>query len=233
MNDVLVLGTSRPEGPYGNIGDAVVEEFVRHYPNWKVRGTSCWNVDQYTAPPVGELERYDALVVSLGRAHIEYLAVMEEADLADVIRANLTLPLLAAKRYVQARGQFGGAVVFIGSYAHDHVLSRSAPYCAAKAGLAHAVRCLAWDLGELYRFNIVHPYHVEGTPMERYVLEAICKDKDMNSIAEAREYQRKDLRSEQALTAIDVAGVVARLIDDDMTFRWANGAGIELYGGVR
>lgn len=229
MKTALVLG-ARPGS--GNIGDEVLNQLAIK-PHWRGFG---WHVEAGgSLPGEGDWGEYDALVCCLGRAYIKPLHEVHEQILADLIRANLALPLAAAGAYLRERGERGGALVFIGSYAHDHVLSNSVAYCAAKAGLAHATRCLAWDY-ERFRFYTVHPYHVAGTPMERYVIEAIKEGKGLDD-AGARAYQRKDLRMRwpngelRELTAEEVAAAVVDLIANDRP--WMNGANIPLYGGVR
>jgi len=114
-------------------------------------------------------------------------------------------------------------------------------YCACKAGIAHATRCLAWDYGDKFRFNVVHPYHVPETPMGERTVEHMLKDRERFPTREAAEdYQRKDLRfkeldgSPRELTAGEVAGLICELVTDAPgAFMWLNGQGLNLYGGVR
>lgn len=227
----IVLGAR--EGS-GNIGEAVCNVINMETSSWLAEPEDCsMGGGVFLVPPARDLGPFDALVVSLGRSLIEPITGTDEPDLEDVIHANLIMPMIAAARYVgwrQSAGEPGGTVIFIGSYAHDHVLSNSAAYCAAKAGLNHLARCLAWDHGAEVAFHVVNPYHVEGTPMEEYVIDAIRKTK-LLSEDEARAYQRKDLRR-AALGAEDVARVVVRLLTDDV---WAdtNGQSIDMYAGVR
>lgn len=230
LNECLVLGARDWSG---NIGEWVVNELAAVTGFWRGEGEDCKTRKGYDVPPLRHYGRFDGMVVTLGRALIEPFDQLLDGELEDVIRANLTLPLLATQRYVQARGERGGTVVLVGSYAHDHVLSNSVPYCAAKAGLNHAVRCLAWDYGDRFRFYIVNPHHVEGTPMERYVLDAIKRGKGFTE-EDARAYQAKDLRTDANLTAPEVARVIAKLLDDPSDeWLWANGSSINLYGGIR
>lgn len=228
MPSAIVLGARKGTG---NIGDAILSELEGH--DWRAVADDCWRKDagRFEPPLEHELKPYSALVCSTGRACICPWEEVAERDLQDVIAANLTLPLVAAHRYVQARRRDGGRIVFIGSYAHDHVLSNSAAYCAAKAGLNHAARCLAWDLGERFPIHVINPYHVEGTPMEGYVIQAIMEGKGLDADG-AREYQRKDLRGDP-LTAPEVAAVVARLITGGLLSNRTIGQPINLYGGVR
>jgi NAD(P)-dependent dehydrogenase (short-subunit alcohol dehydrogenase family) len=234
MRDVLVLG-ARGGIAKPNIGDAVVDAFAHEPDDWRGIG---YHIEQGGhLPPPSDFSIYEAVVCTLGRALIEPLVTISEDDLHDVLRANLALPLAAAAAYVRAREH--GTMVFVGSYAHDHVLSNSTPYCAAKAGLAHAVRCLAWDYGHRIRFFIVHPYHVPGTPMGEGVVDAMMRSGRFVSREDAEEYQAKDLRlrerdgSPRELSAEEVAGHIVELVVRSDENVWLNGQSFPLYGGVR
>lgn len=235
MRDVLVLGAS-PYPAGTNIGSSVIDALACEPDDWRGIG---WHVEPGGhLPPAPDFANYDAVVCSLGAALIKPLVRVEEAELVDIVRANLTLPLEAARLYVTEREK--GTMVFVGSYAHDHVLSNSTPYCAAKAGLAHAVRCLAWDYGHRMRFFIVHPYHVPGTPMGEGVVQGMLRDVTrFPDRASAEAYQAKDLRmkepdgSPRELTVEEVAGHIVELIVRSDENAWLNGQGFPLYGGVR
>jgi NAD(P)-dependent dehydrogenase (short-subunit alcohol dehydrogenase family) len=219
-----------------NIGDHIQATLVQN--GWKVSSSHCHDKDGEYRIPMMAYDRADALVVSLGyTASVPWLegpnGDVQEEDIDDVIRACLTLPLMAAKLYVQERHEYGdGKVVFIGSYAHDHVLSDSVAYCAAKAGLAQATRALAWDLTPAgFQFHIVHPYHVPDTPMGAAVVGNMMVQRGMTA-GQAEEYQRKDLLLEDHLKPEEVASVVHWLLEAPVA-KWLGGQGINLYGGTR
>lgn len=174
---------------------------------------------------------FDAMVITLGATRMVPFPDADEDDIADVIRACLTLPLMAAKVYVQERGDLGGSVVLLGSYAHDHALTNGAAYCAAKAGLAAAVKELAWELVPMFYFHVVHPFHVPSTPMGARVVENLMRTRGMTR-EEAELYQRRDLRMNDHLTPGEVAEVVYWLLTEPAA-KWTAGSGINLYGGSR
>lgn len=215
----------------GNIGDAVFSELDRRK-GWLLDANDCQTEENwYDVPPVPWSD-YDALVCALGLEGGTPFADCEEDEVTATINANLTLPLNCIRTWVQARGAQGGKCVVIGSYAHDHVLTWSTPYCAAKAGLAMAVRSLAWELtSEGFYFNIVHPYHVPSTPMGARTLKNLMDGRGMG-LAEAQDYQTKDLRLEEHLAPTDVARVVVWLLTEPVA-PWLAGQGLQLYGGVR
>jgi NAD(P)-dependent dehydrogenase (short-subunit alcohol dehydrogenase family) len=222
----MVMGASRTER---NIG-AVVQEQLQDE-GWTVDGSDCLDTDGVYRIPSTDLKQYDAMVVTLGHTRMVPFSEASEDDIHEVIRGSLILPLMAARGYVRDRNSRGGTVVLVGSYAHDHPLTHCAAYCAAKAGLAAAVKELAWEMTPLFFFHIVHPYHVPATPMGQRVVEGLMESRDLTMI-QAEAYQRKDLRMPEHLTAGEVAEVVSWLLSDPVA-RWTAGSGINLYGGSR
>jgi NAD(P)-dependent dehydrogenase (short-subunit alcohol dehydrogenase family) len=228
-NVVMVLGARLGTG---NIGEAIYNELDQHK-DWLATWNSCWmDEGYYDIPADMPFGDYDALVVTLGKEGITPMDTTDDATIADIVRANLVMPLQAVRAWVQAREGYGGRCVLIGSYAYDHSPTSCVPYCAAKAGLAHAVQGLAWELTPMgFNFNIVHPYHVPSTPMGTRVVQAMMEERGFG-LKEAEEYQRKDLRLEHHLHPTDIARVVAWLLTEPVV-PWLSGAGLSMYGGVR
>lgn len=236
---VVVLG-SRPGS--GNIGSHVGLKFIAK--GWDVREDDCHRQPHPVFDPGGEyvvddtvMDDADVMVCTLGTTHVGDFHRQPQSQLAQTITACLTLPMLAAQEYLNQRmaateGQRGecGRVVFVGSYAHDHVLSHSEAYCAAKAGLAHLVRCLAWDYTKAgFHFGIVHPYHVPGTPMWQRVQDGVMEQNDM-TWQQAEQHAYRDTRLGRLLDPDEVADAV---YDAATSGPWTSGAGVNLYGGVR
>lgn len=218
-----------------NIGSAIVR-YLSGRENWAVDADDCkvsGTKDTYRIPSI-PMGKYDALVISLGTAMRTAFDKDPFTNVDRVIHANLMLPLAAIHAYIEARSwnDLGGKVVVIGSYAHDHVLSESVAYCAAKAGLVHAIRALAWDLaGDGFRFHSVNPYHVPSTQMGANVLASMMKNRGM-SREEAEAYQMKDLRMDQHLTPWQIAEQVGFLVSQPSA-DWQSGQAVNLYGGTR
>lgn len=245
-----VLGTSdvaHPAAiPNGNVGDRIVAQIAANIPDASIYHSHCdigaTSPDQpgvarrqYGLPDwiAHKLPLCDGLAVTIGHANSKPFHEYTELELLELIYADLTLPLLCAQAYVQARGARGGDVVLIGSYAHDHVLSHSVAYCAAKAGLNHAVRCLAWDYRGEFRFNIVNPYHIEGTPMSGAVKADMKRSGRFNGDAEIDAYRRKDLAPSDSLLDADAVALHAfRLLTDTFGAHYS-GQPFNLYQGVR
>jgi NAD(P)-dependent dehydrogenase (short-subunit alcohol dehydrogenase family) len=217
----------------GNIGEAIYNRLDMD--GWDVAWHDCsedlGDDTIYSVPNVAFAD-FDALVVTLGREGITPFDRTDDLTIAELVHANLTLPLQCVRAWVEARGEEGGKCVLIGSYAYDHSPTSCVPYCAAKAGLAHAVQGLAWELTQLgYSFHIVHPYHVPSTPMGGRVVAAMMEERGFG-LREAEEYQRKDLRLKDHLHPSDIARVVCWLLDEPVA-PWLSGTGLSLYGGVR
>jgi 3-oxoacyl-[acyl-carrier protein] reductase len=226
MSRALVLGAAP-----GNIGAAIQQNMEDR--GWGIVDShDCY--DKRTKAyriPVLEYEGYDALVVTLGKEGVQPWLEASFDEVATLVHANLLLPLAALHVWAQARQREGTAVV-IGSYAHDHVLTHGTAYCAAKAGLAHAVRSLGWELtGRGLNFHIVHPYHVPATPMGQRVVLSMMRERGMTE-KEAREYQAKDLQLEYHLEPREIAEYVGWLCAAPEA-AWLSGQGLNLYGGVR
>jgi NAD(P)-dependent dehydrogenase (short-subunit alcohol dehydrogenase family) len=187
-----------------------------------------------------DFERFDAdaLIITLGKTAKTHFADIPDYDIRHMINANLVLPLEAARRFVQVTKSTTGrrgvtrAIIFIGSYAHEHPFTNGTLYCAAKAGLAMAARTLGWELTDRgYRIHIVHPYHVPGTPMWQEVERGVMESKGWTK-EQADEYARKDLKMPGELTPGEVAKVVSALLSQP-AFAWLSGQGLNLYGGSR
>lgn len=230
--EALVLGARSGSG---NIGDAIVKLSPV---GWKSRGDDC-SAYGFDPPPTEAFEGYDALVVTMGRTYKDHFTDVSEPTLAGVIDACLIRPLLAARRFVEVtkqprRDPADGPlhIVLVGSYAHRHPFTNGTAYCAAKAGLDMAGKALGWELTDLgYRVHVVHPFHVQGTPMWKDVEKGVMESKGL-TWQEADDYNRKDLKMPDLLTAHEVAEIIWTLITVP-AMGWLSGTSVELNGGTR
>lgn len=236
----IVLGTS-PETGVGkvkrhNIGDSVKSELLGH--GWSVCASTCETSigsRKFDVPDLGRnWQDSEALVVSLGMTDITPFDDVEPDRIQAVIDACLTLPLKVVNKYVRGRNIFGegGHIILIGSYAHRHPFSNGTMYCAAKAGIEMAGKTLAWDLTPYgYKVNVVHPYHVAGTPMWENVQDGVMATKNMTR-EEADRYAEKDLRTTRLSNGRDVAAAVRELLESEVGY-FKSGDSVELFGGTR
>jgi NAD(P)-dependent dehydrogenase (short-subunit alcohol dehydrogenase family) len=225
MRQALVLGGTDSR----SIGHAIQRYFV---------ATGHWNCDlnnceddlgEYNIPSMENYHDLDALVVAIGACHVEKITRQTDEQIADVIRANLTLPVLAAKEFMHTQKQ--GSIVFIGSYNHDHVLGNGTPYCASKAGLDMAVKSLAWESSPAYSFFCVHPYQIPDTKMSERIKQQIAISEGRTQ-QEVYEYSTRDRKLPFDLRTQDVAMVVWQLVTSPAQ-NWLSGTSINMYGGVR
>lgn len=85
---------------------------------------------------------------------------------------------------------------------------------------------------EGFRVHIVHPYHVQGTPMTEEVRGGMMKGVHHMTYDQAVEYQHKDLRMPDLLQPKDIAEMVLLLLEIPIA-QWLSGTSINLYGGMR
>jgi NAD(P)-dependent dehydrogenase (short-subunit alcohol dehydrogenase family) len=222
----LVLGTGD-----GNIGQAIVKELNIAM---LVDGKTVYDSSDVPTSTEMYAENYKNLVVSCGFTRIEAFHQQDPAVMQKIIAANLTTPLKAIRNFIEANIAHIGecCVIVIGSYAHNHVLSNSVAYCAAKAGISHAVQCLAWDYtAQGFRFHCIHPHSVADTPMTSNVIREIKNTKGMTT-DEAVAYWKRTLLLPNRLTKAEVAETVLWLMKEAPTAH-LSGSSIELYGGER
>jgi short-subunit dehydrogenase len=80
--------------------------------------------------------RVDVLINNAGRGYFGPLAAMPTEQVADLIRLNLTVPILLTRRVLPAMLRQGrGRIVFVGSIAGVVGVPHEAVYAAAKGGL--------------------------------------------------------------------------------------------------
>jgi NAD(P)-dependent dehydrogenase (short-subunit alcohol dehydrogenase family) len=228
---VLVLGTNPAKT---NIGSAIERALAQH-----VNTTGLYIRNLVSVPTERDFDKYlcTDLVVACGLTVMKPFETYRDHDVSDVIEACLTTPMIAARRWARVvldspLLDIRCNLVFIGSYAHDHVLTNSAPYCAAKAGIDMAARCLAWELtGRDINVFVVHPHSVQETPMTEDVLDTIAFQKGLSEL-DALRYWERNMRLGQRLTKDEIGAVVTSLILDPWTPHMS-GNSIELYGGER
>lgn len=231
-DEAIVLG-ARP----GNIGGEISKRLSQG--GWIIHEDDCargeMSYARYFPPPMTAMKNCDACVITLGVTHMEPFAEVREPELRKVLYGSLELPLECARRYVQDRLSMkaGGKLVFIGSYAYDHPFTHCTSYCVAKAGLDMAARSLAWELKpEGFDVHIIHPHHVQDTPMTQTVREGMMHGHLKLSEAEAEQYSRKDLRMPDLLKPEEIAELVHWLLTDKIA-PWLTGNGLRMYGSVR
>lgn len=131
--------------------------------------------------------------------------------------------LRAAVPHLEASGQ--GSAIFIASISGRNPMTAGAPYAAAKAGLIHAARSLAWELGpKRIRVNALSPGSIlfEGGGWARRKAEM----PDVMTSFETSEFPWGRLGTPE-----EIASVAAFLASPRSA--WINAADIPVDGGQR
>jgi NAD(P)-dependent dehydrogenase (short-subunit alcohol dehydrogenase family) len=181
-----------------------------------------------------ELIPADTLICCQGVTHLDWIEDQPSIYIEKVIDSTLTGSILAASRFAAAKMStpWRKQIVFIGSMAYNHVLNGSAPYCAAKAGLAHFAKCIAWELAPKgFDVFCVNPSNTEGAPMTEDTIKGIMRYRDLPR-DEAEAYWGAVLPRAAWLQPGDVAEVVSMLLTNTGG-GYMSGSNIDLAGGQR
>lgn len=114
------------------------------------------------AKTIAGLRRLDLLVVALGTYRRAPISKAQIEDMDDLYKLNLRAPLMAVRAALPALKAASGQAILLTDIAAEQPWREHAAYAATKAGLAHAVRCLALELAPSVRVNAVAPGLVEG-----------------------------------------------------------------------
>jgi len=175
----------------------------------------------------------DILVLANGFTHLDWIENQPEDKIQKVISDCLTASIIATKRFVEAtiNSPHKKYIVYIGSMAYKGVLNGSSPYCAAKAGLSHFMKCVAWELAPKgYNVFCVNPSNTENTPMAEATIQGLMRYRNITE-EEARKYWASCLPKDKWLQKEEIAEVVAFLISGKADY--LSGSNIDLAGGQR
>ncbi len=114
------------------------------------------------AKVIAGLRRLDLLVVAIGAYRRAPIGRTMIEDLDELWKLNLRAPLMAMRAALPALKAASGHAILLTDIAAEQPWREHAAYAATKAGLAHAVRCLALELAPEVRVNAVAPGLIEG-----------------------------------------------------------------------
>lgn len=219
----------------GNIGDAIAARLLKDGINVWACNKSTVDVRQpkSVSYALNRQKDCDTLILCNGITHLDWIEDQPPDVVEDVISATLTGSIIATSGFVRhtLHKPFHKHLVFIGSMAYNHVLNASAPYCAAKAGLAHFTRCMGWELAPKgYSVFCVHPSNTEGTPMTEETIRGLMRYRRLTRV-QAEAYWGAVNVQPRWLQASDVAETVSHLVSGRA--RYLTGTNLELSGGQR
>lgn len=238
---LVVMGCSEDRQNL-NIGDAIWQEWDHRMRPADDENPATWGTSfsfSKSAVPaertrdIAQLHTVDTIVFNNGYTWLDWIEDQPFQKIGQVLHDTLYASMVGASDFVKATlgTPHRKYIVFIGSMAYNHVLNGSAPYCAAKAGLAQFAKCLAYELAPKgYCVFVVHPSNVEGGPMSQDTIQGLMRYRHL-SREQAEEYWRAEAPMGRFLTKDEIAATVCDLVDGHHDYM--NGAQIELAMGGR
>jgi NAD(P)-dependent dehydrogenase (short-subunit alcohol dehydrogenase family) len=146
-----------------------------------------------------------------------------------VISTNLTGAITLTEAFYNATKHKKGEklVIHIGSAGSRKVFTNCAAYCASKAGLAHYVSCVGYEMRDK-GFNIVgvHPDNIAGTPMTNRVQRDLIENRGMAAEAVEGIYKR-------AINAEQLALYISQLVANNACWKFMTGENYYLGAGCK
>lgn len=216
----------------GNIGMAIAERLAGNH-GWTVSAMGNKQECDLLETDMISFEMFDSVVFANGFSRLDWIEDMPEEAIISTLDDNLKASILGAQAFVQATldDPWKKHIVFIGSMAYSARLNASATYCAAKAGLTHFARCLAWELApKNYDVFIVHPSNTLGTPMTEETIAGVQRYRGI-SREDAEGYWGAILPRGEWLKPENIADVVEFLLSGKAAYM--SGCNVELAGGQR
>lgn len=216
----------------GNIGDAIQQRL-------RASHISCIAphiLDMDVRDPIVRSSFYhnfDVLILANGYTNLNWFEDNSFEDIQHTFDVNVVGSLKIANQFIKATmdAPYKKYIVFIGSMAYRNVLNGSVVYCASKAALAMATRCLAWELAPKgYNVFCVHPSNVEGTPMSEKTIQGLMRYRNLTR-EQAEAYWGAVLPKDKWLQKEDIAETVAFLVSGNADYQ--SGSNVELAGGQR
>lgn len=215
----------------GGIGKAIASSLMAkgHF----VRESTKEDLDVRDDTSSEYLEDCSALVCAHGVTWLDWIEDAPAEKIREIVDVNLTGSILFTQAFIQANFHTPHKkyIISIGSMAAFNVLNASAAYCASKAGLAHYLKCIAWELAPKgFLVFGVHPSNTIDTPMQEETIQGIMRYRGIGRQA-AQDYWASILPMQQWLTKKDIANLVVRLLSGELDY--LSGSNIQMAGGQR
>jgi NAD(P)-dependent dehydrogenase (short-subunit alcohol dehydrogenase family) len=175
----------------------------------------------------------DTLILCHGYTRLDWIEHQETKYINDAIYINLVshIELISIFANESMNLPHRKTIIVIGSMAANAVLNGSAPYCAAKAGLQHFVKCVAWELAPKgFDVYLINPSNVQDTPMTTHTIKELADYRQL-SMTEAIDYWSACNPRNEFLTKKEIAKLVSALACNQ--FPYLSGTPLNLGGGQR
>lgn len=218
----------------GNIGEAIGNRLF--IDGFEFSGYSLSNTDirnPFDRHKIFQFNTPDVLILGNGYTDLNWIENQDDHEINEMIDNTLTASIKMTRDFVKNTidEPYRKYIVYIGSMAYKSVLNASSPYCAAKAGLSHFMKCMAWELAPKgYNVFCVNPSNVKGTPMSIKTIEDIMRYRGIDREG-AEKYWASSLPKWEWLTKEEVAEAVAFLVSGKADY--LSGTNIDMAGGQR
>jgi NAD(P)-dependent dehydrogenase (short-subunit alcohol dehydrogenase family) len=175
----------------------------------------------------------DTLVLCHGFTKLDWIEDQTNQAIDKMIDVSLTshIKLISAFANLAHEMPYKKTIIVIGSMAATAVLNGSAPYCAAKAGLQHFVKCVAWELAPKgFDVFLINPSNVQDSPMSEATIRDLARYRDI-SLYEAREYWANNNPRNEFLSKDEIGELCHDLAIGK--FPYLSGTPLNLTGGQR
>lgn len=223
FRNVAINGTLKE----GSIGQYIVDHIENNYEHTKIH-YRCEDVVTETF----DFKNMTDLIMCHGLTHLDWIEDQPD-NFEEVINVNLTGSIRLVKQFINQtiESPYRKKIISIGSMAYKSVLNGSSVYCASKAGLAHFMKCAAWELAPKgYDVYSIHPSNVEDTPMTRDTIKGLIKYRRLSE-QKAKDYWGANNPRTEFLSKLEIAELVSHLLYVDRGY--LSGCNLELAGGQR
>lgn len=225
--DILMTGTDRV-GPNGevSIGGHVYDDLK----GWFRVTQGMFDVRETITH---DMRDYQALIMFHGVSVMNWLENASPLDVKNMIDVNLYGTINVTAKFVRdtISNPSRKKIISIGSMAYNRVLNASSAYCASKAGVAHFIRCAAWELAPKgYDVYCIHPSNVDDSPMHADTVASIQNYRNISK-EEAEAYWGSGYVRGRSLKKEEISNLVQFLLSPEAEF--LSGQQFEMTGGQR
>ena len=226
--NAIVIGSSE-----NNIGKRISERLKQDgfsVDEYDITNFDCSKIENVASK---DFSKYDTIILANGSNNLDWVENQPFEIIKKQIDDILLASCLVTKKFVSdtIEQPFKKHIVFIGSMAYKAVLNGSSIYCAAKAGISHFMKCVAWELAPKgYDVFAIHPSNTLDAPMSEATIQGLMKYRNL-SRQQAEEYWGAILPKKSFLTKDQIAEMVSYAVSGKAEY--LSGCDLELKGGQR